>query len=57
MRSLEPQTTTGNKASLRVHKVARAAHLRVIERIGPSRETTPGRVVPFHRHLGPKPAA
>ena len=57
MRTIDTQTTSRSRTGVRVRTAARAAHLRVIERIGPSRDAAADRVVPFHRHLGPKPAA
>ncbi len=43
--------------SLRLRQAARATHLRIIERIGPASDSSTGRLIPFHTHSSPRPAA
>jgi hypothetical protein len=43
--------------TLRIRRAARAAHLRIIERVGPASDSTGGRLIQFHTHSGPRPAA
>lgn len=42
---------------LRLRQAAHAAHLRIVERVGPATDSTRGRLIPFHTHTGPHPAA
>jgi hypothetical protein len=43
--------------TLRVRQAARATHLRIIERVGPVSDTSTGRLIQFHSHNSPRPAA
>ncbi len=50
-------TVSRREPALRLRQAARASYLRNVERIGPASDATGGRVVPFHTHSSPRPAA
>jgi hypothetical protein len=41
----------------RLRQAARGAQLRIVERIGPANDASTGRLIQFHTHGGPRPAA
>jgi hypothetical protein len=53
--SFNPNASRTEPARLR--QAGRAAHLRIVERIGPANETNTGRLIQFHTHTSPRPAA
>lgn len=57
MRVIHSKAGIGGQAQVRIRRVSRATHLRIIEQVGPRLGSTSARVVPFHTHPGPLPAA